>query len=103
MGQAFAGRGTMLGPLSTDWSSAGAGKSDTVTWRRTPGDSWAASVKADWPVRTPLAGCIWVEEIFEDFLATTTANENRQKIKQIRACLERKRTMRPLWCIWMEM
>src|SRR5271167_2176691 len=52
MGQALAGRGTMLGPLSTDWSGMGAGRSATVRWRRMPGASWAASVNAAWPVRT---------------------------------------------------
>ena len=52
MGQLSFVRGTSVGPLSTDWSGAGAGRSATVRWRRMPGDSWAASVKAAWPVRT---------------------------------------------------
>src|SRR5579863_2378369 len=52
MGHALAGRGTTDGPLSTDWSGAGAGRSATVRWRRMPGASWAASVKAAWPLRT---------------------------------------------------
>ena len=52
MGHALAGRGTMVGPLSTDSCCAGPGRSATVRWRRMPGASCAASVKAAWPVST---------------------------------------------------
>jgi hypothetical protein len=58
------------------------------------GDSWAASVKADWPARTlPEEDC----GVVEDFLANTTAIDNRQKMVQIRACVLRKRIMIPHW------
>src|SRR4051794_5606948 len=51
-GHALAGRATTEGPLSTDSWGEGPGKSALVRWRRVPGDSWAASVNADLPVRT---------------------------------------------------
>src|ERR1035437_4230528 len=97
MGQALPGRGTSVGPLSTDCSGAGAGKSAVVRWRRMPGDSWAASVKACWPVRTDC----WGAGFASDSAARTARLEVRTRAqKKAAAFITRdklfKRIMGPL-------
>src|SRR3569833_3024882 len=99
LGQASAGLGTMLGPLSTASFSFGAGRSLTVRWRRVPGDSCAASVKASCPVRTLVVDWVpdfWLDLDCEECLAAEAPIETRQKIVQIRIWLLRKRYMTPL-------
>src|SRR5689334_21777543 len=73
MGHAFAGRGATSGPLSTDWSGIGPGRSATVKCRRVPGDSCSASVNAACPVST---GC---------FAASSAANKRAEDARRTAA------------------
>src|ERR1019366_4218698 len=59
-GHAFAGRGTTVGPLSTDCSGAGPGRSAAVRRHRMPGDSQTASANAAWPVSTVCSDALFL-------------------------------------------